>query len=111
MVIESCQFIMMFYVGIMEHVILNIFTNFNYVFPHLYSTGLQDVMGTEGVDGRKTTCNHVMEVHKYLGIEASRKCIIDEIKNVMEGHGMSIDIRHMMLLADLMTFKVILSHF
>ncbi|KAG8633988.1 DNA-directed RNA polymerase III subunit 1 isoform X3 [Manihot esculenta] len=68
-------------------------------------TGLQDVMGTEGVDGRKTTCNHVMEVHKYLGIEASRKCIIDEIKNVMEGHGMSIDIRHMMLLADLMTFK------
>ncbi|KDP44150.1 hypothetical protein JCGZ_05617 [Jatropha curcas] len=67
--------------------------------------GLQEVMGTEGVDGRKTTSNHVMEIFKYLGIEAARKCIIDEIKNVMEGHGMSIDTRHMMLLADLMTFK------
>ncbi|KAJ8756358.1 hypothetical protein K2173_025170 [Erythroxylum novogranatense] len=67
--------------------------------------GLQEVMGTEGVDGRKTSSNHVMEVLATLGIEAARKCIIDEIKQTMESHGMSIDIRHMMLLADLMTFK------
>ena len=63
-------------------------------------------MGTEGVDGRNTKSNHVMEVLETLGIEAARKCIIDEIKQTMESHGMSIDIRHMMLLADLMTFKV-----
>ncbi|XP_050232312.1 DNA-directed RNA polymerase III subunit 1 [Mercurialis annua] len=67
--------------------------------------GLDLVMGTEGVDGRKTTSNHVMEIQKYLGIEAARKCIIYEINQTMEHHGMSIDIRHMMLLADLMTFK------
>ncbi|KAK9279694.1 hypothetical protein L1049_013374 [Liquidambar formosana] len=68
-------------------------------------TGLQAVMGTEGVDGRNTTSNHIIEVEKTLGIEAARKCIIDEIKYTMASHGMSIDTRHMMLLADLMTFK------
>ena len=73
---------------------------------HIFSTGLKEVMGTEGIDGRKTTSNHVLEVHQTLGIEAARKCIIEEIKYTMESHGMSIDIRHMMLLADLMTFRV-----
>ncbi|XP_062171677.1 DNA-directed RNA polymerase III subunit 1 [Alnus glutinosa] len=68
-------------------------------------TGLKEVMGTEGIDGRKTTSNHVLEVLQTLGIEAARKCIIEEIKYTMESHGMSIDIRHMMLLADLMTFR------
>ncbi|KAI4304665.1 hypothetical protein MLD38_040142 [Melastoma candidum] len=68
-------------------------------------TGLQEVMGTEGVDGRKTKSNHVIEVHQTLGIEAARRCIIDEIQFIMSNHGMSIDIRHMMLLADLMTSR------
>ena len=37
-----------------------------------------------------------------------RSTIINEIVYTMVNHGMSIDIRHMMLLADLMTFKVTL---
>lgn len=69
-------------------------------------TGLKAVMGTEGIEGRKTSSNHVMEVQEVLGIEAARTCIINEIKDVMGNHGMSIDIRHMMLLADTMTFRV-----
>ncbi|XP_008465290.3 DNA-directed RNA polymerase III subunit 1 [Cucumis melo] len=68
-------------------------------------TGLQAVMGTEGVDGCNTKSNHIIEVQQVLGIEAARKCIIEEIKYTMESHGMSIDIRHMMLLGDLMTFR------
>lgn len=36
-----------------------------------------------------------------LGIEAARKITMIEIKYTMESHGMSIDIRHIMLLADL----------
>lgn len=63
-------------------------------------------MGTEGVNGRKTKSNHIMEIQQILGIEAARKSIIDEIQFIMSNHGMSIDIRHMMLLADLMTFRV-----
>eukprot|EP00731_Ephydatia_muelleri_P022715 Em0015g298a len=49
--------------------------------------------------------NHTAEVEKTLGIEAARKTIIDEIAYTMSSHGMSIDVRHVMLLADLMTFK------
>ncbi|KAK2985575.1 hypothetical protein RJ640_025008 [Escallonia rubra] len=68
-------------------------------------TGLLAVMGTEGVDGRRTRSNHVIEVQHTLGIEAARRQIIREIRYTMKSYGMSIDIRHMMLLADLMTFK------
>lgn len=67
--------------------------------------GLQTVMGVEGIDGRKTMSNHVMEMLQILGIEAARSCIINEIAATMASHGMSIDIRHMMLLADVMTFR------
>lgn len=68
--------------------------------------GLQEVMTTLGVDGKRTTSNHVIEVFKALGIEAARSSIIHEIVYTMSSHGMSIDIRHVMLLADTMTFKV-----
>lgn len=69
-------------------------------------TGLQAVMGMEGVIGHETTSNHILEVQNILGIEAARRSIIKEIQYTMESHGMSIDIRHMMLLADVMTYKV-----
>eukprot|EP00878_Enallax_costatus_P021182 GHUV01022417.1.p1 GENE.GHUV01022417.1~~GHUV01022417.1.p1 ORF type:complete len:456 (+),score=120.95 GHUV01022417.1:512-1879(+) len=68
-------------------------------------TGLQAVMGTLGVLGHKTTTNHVAEVERVLGIEAARTKIMEEIKYTMGSHGMSIDDRHTMLLADCMTYK------
>ncbi|KAJ0539434.1 putative DNA-directed RNA polymerase [Helianthus annuus] len=68
-------------------------------------TGLQAVMGMEGINGHETTSNHIFEVQSTLGIEAARRSIIKEIQYTMESHGMSIDIRHMMLLADVMTYK------
>lgn len=67
--------------------------------------GLKNVMATDGIDGRNTTSNDIMELLPVLGIEAARTAIINETKEVMESHGMNIDIRHMMLLADCMAFK------
>ena len=64
-------------------------------------------MGTPGVDARITKSNHIMEMNSTLGIEAARRSIIDEIQYTMKSHGMNIDVRHMMLLADLMTYKVL----
>jgi RNA polymerase Rpb1, domain 5 len=61
---------------------------------------------TEGVDAHRSTINHIMKVEEVLGIEAARTTIIDEIKTTMSSHGMSIDPRHTMLLADCMTYKV-----
>jgi DNA-directed RNA polymerase III subunit RPC1 len=47
-----------------------------------------------------------MEVAQVLGIEASRRTIINEIQYTMESHGMNIDPRHITLLGDVMTYKV-----
>uniref|UniRef100_A0A7S3JTW6 DNA-directed RNA polymerase subunit n=1 Tax=Aureoumbra lagunensis TaxID=44058 RepID=A0A7S3JTW6_9STRA len=67
--------------------------------------GLEQVMGTEGVDGRNTTTNHVNELESVLGIEAARATISSEISYIMRAYGISIDRRHLALLSDVMTFK------
>lgn len=69
-------------------------------------TDLQKVLGTSGVQGIKTDTNDIIETWKVLGIEAARTIIMTEIQKTMGAHGMSIDVRHTMLLADCMTFKV-----
>lgn len=62
-------------------------------------------MGIPGVDGNRTQTNHVMETWHVLGIEAARAKIIGQIDETMASHGMAIDSRHTMLLADCMTYK------
>ena len=66
---------------------------------------LREVLATPGVKGCKTTSNNTLEVAATLGIEAARKTIMKEIQYTMESHGMSIDRRHITLLADLMTCR------
>lgn len=68
-------------------------------------TGLGPVMATYGVIGNKTKSNNVWEVYQTLGIEAARTTIMSEITEVMEGHGMTVDHRHIMLLASQMTSR------
>lgn len=67
--------------------------------------GLQDVMGSPGIDGRHTWTNHVLEVESVLGIEAARTQISSEISYIMNAYGIGIDSRHLLLLSDVMTFK------
>lgn len=67
--------------------------------------GLQDVMGSPGIDGRFTSTNHVLEVESVLGIEAARTQISSEISYIMNAYGIGIDSRHLLLLSDVMTFK------
>jgi DNA-directed RNA polymerase III subunit RPC1 len=45
--------------------------------------GLREVMNTEGIIGRRTSTNHVADMRQYLGIEAARKSIINEIQYTM----------------------------
>lgn len=66
---------------------------------------LKDVLATPGVKWKKTTSNNTFEVFNTLGIEAARRTIMNEIQYTMENHGISVDIRHVMLLADLMCCK------
>lgn len=46
-----------------------------------------------------------MEVEKVLGIEAARKTIMEEIGTTMGSHGLTVDPRHLALLADTMCIK------
>lgn len=88
-----------------ERVVINKKANSSAYNLLVEGTNLLAVMGTTGVDARNTKSNHIMEINKTLGIEAARRSIIDEIQYTMKSHGMNIDQRHMMLLADLMTYK------
>ncbi|XP_034655414.1 DNA-directed RNA polymerase III subunit RPC1 [Drosophila subobscura] len=67
--------------------------------------GLREVISTYGVVGERTRSNNICEIYQTLGIEAARTIIMSEITDVMEGHGMSVDWRHIMLLASQMTAR------
>jgi len=58
----------------------------------------------EGVDASRTTCNNIHEIHSELGIEAAREAIIEETMNTLEEQGLDdVNVRHLMLVADIMT--------
>jgi len=65
-------------------------------------TNLQGVLEIEGVDGTRTYSNHVHEVQKLFGIEAARTLLIREALDVLEDQGLDVDLRHLLILADLM---------
>lgn len=65
-------------------------------------TGLQEILGAPEVDARNTTTNNIHEVQRTLGIEAARAAIIREIQYTIGKHGISVDVRHIGLLADVM---------
>ncbi len=69
-----------------------------------YGTNLKEVLKLEEVDETRTISSDIHEVEKVLGIEAARNLIIQEIKRVLEEQGLEVDIRHIMLFADLMTW-------
>ncbi|AFN83253.1 DNA-directed RNA polymerase subunit alpha [Encephalitozoon romaleae SJ-2008] len=67
--------------------------------------GLLNVINTDGIKSSTTTSNSVTEVEEVLGIEAARAQIIHEIEYTISNHGIKIDPRHIMLLADTMTYR------
>ncbi|WP_256402842.1 DNA-directed RNA polymerase subunit A'' [Halorubrum salinum] len=72
----------------------------------LYTEGsaFGDTLSIEGVDASRTTCNNIHEVYRNLGVEAARETIIDETKNTLEEQGLDdVNVRHLMLVADIMT--------
>jgi len=66
-------------------------------------TNLAAVMKVEGVDPTRTKSNSIHEIENVLGIEAAREALVREIKNTLDEQGLDVDIRHIMLLADMMT--------
>jgi DNA-directed RNA polymerase subunit A" len=70
---------------------------------HTEGSNLKAVLKMEGIDKEKTTTNHIHEIYTVLGIEAARNAIIKEALHTLDEQGLSVDIRHIMLVADMMT--------
>merc|ERR1712008_188984 len=66
---------------------------------------LAGVLATPGIDWKKTYSNHTPKMFECLGIEAARGTIIREMENTMGHHGIHVDQRHLMMLADYMTYR------
>lgn len=71
----------------------------------LYTEGsnLKGIFTIEGVDLSRTTTNSIMEIYEVLGIEAARNAIIKEAHKTLAEQGLTVDIRHIMLVADVIT--------
>jgi DNA-directed RNA polymerase subunit A" len=70
----------------------------------LYTEGsqLKEVLQIEGVDVTRTYTNNIEEIYSVFGIEAARNAIITEANNTLGEQGLTVDIRHIMLVADIM---------
>jgi DNA-directed RNA polymerase subunit A" len=66
-------------------------------------SNLAKVLELRGIDASRTTTNNIHEISKVLGIEAARTAIIDEAVATIREQGQDVDIRHIMLVADVMT--------
>jgi DNA-directed RNA polymerase subunit A" len=73
----------------------------------LYTEGsnIKGVFEVEGVDTSRTRTNNIAEISEVLGIEAGRNAIIDEALSTLREQGIQVDVRHIMLVADMMCME------
>jgi DNA-directed RNA polymerase subunit A" len=71
----------------------------------IYTEGsaLDGVLEVVGVDAARTTTNSVFEIYKVFGVEAARAALIQEASRTLSEQGLGVDIRHLMLVSDVMT--------
>jgi DNA-directed RNA polymerase subunit A" len=65
-------------------------------------TNMKKILELDFVDTTRTVSNDIHEIAAVFGIEAARQAIIDEVFKVVEAQGLTVDIRHIMLVADTM---------
>jgi DNA-directed RNA polymerase subunit A" len=73
----------------------------------LYTEGsnLKDVFDIAGVDTTRTRTNNISEIAQVLGIEAARNAIIYEAQSTLNEQGILVDVRHIMIVADMMCME------
>ncbi|MDY0387439.1 MAG: DNA-directed RNA polymerase subunit A'' [Methanolobus sp.] len=70
----------------------------------LYTEGsqLKEVLQIEGIDATRTYTNNIGEIYEVFGVEAARNSIIKEATDTLAEQGLTVDIRHIMLVSDIM---------
>ena len=66
-------------------------------------SNLARISDMEGIDRSKTYTNNIIEIYQYLGIEASRQAIVNELQATLDGARLEVDVRHLLMVADVMT--------
>ncbi|MGC8812498.1 MAG: DNA-directed RNA polymerase subunit A'' [Candidatus Aenigmatarchaeota archaeon] len=66
-------------------------------------SNLEEVLKIKEVDSTRTITNDIYETAKVLGIEAARNLIINEALKTLQEQGLNVDVRHLMLVGDIMT--------
>jgi len=71
----------------------------------VYTEGsnLAKVLELPYVDDTRTSTNSIQEIFDVLGVEAARNSIIKEAYDTLQEQGLTVDIRHIMLVSDMMT--------
>ena len=71
----------------------------------LYTEGssLKKTIQLDHIDATRTKTNNINEMAEVFGIEAARNSIIEEAMNTLREQGLTVDVRHIMLVADMMT--------
>jgi DNA-directed RNA polymerase subunit A" len=67
-------------------------------------SNLKSILKMKEVDSVRSTTNDVKEISKVLGVEAGRAAIVYELDKVLKENAIAVDLRHILLLADMMTF-------
>jgi DNA-directed RNA polymerase subunit A" len=66
-------------------------------------SNLKEILEMEKVDLARTSTNSLHEIRAVLGIEATRTAIAYELNETLEEQGLVVDMRHNLLVADVMT--------
>ena len=66
-------------------------------------SNLEETLKVEEIDEARTISNDIHEVSRILGIEAARNLVIFDALKTMQEQGLDVNVRHVMLVGDMMT--------
>jgi DNA-directed RNA polymerase subunit A" len=66
-------------------------------------SSIEAILAVEGVDKSRIYTNDVFEMYRVFGVEAARNTLAKELQDTIEGQGITISARHLLLVADAMT--------
>ena len=66
-------------------------------------SNLEEVMALKEIDENRTVTNDIHEISQVFGIEGTRNMIMNETLKTMQEQGLDVDVRHVMLVGDIMT--------
>ncbi len=66
-------------------------------------SNIEGILTVDGVDKSRIYTNDVFAMYRVFGIEAARNAIAKELSTTLDEQKISVDIRHLLLIADAMT--------